>query len=435
MKTTHRSILFMSLFAFFSPAYADMSSLNLGLDYTLRGIVIQNNDTDANTSDNLGYYSHQARVSMNGWLSKEVEAGLRVQSVNVWGLEGSTRTPTSRYPSADGSPWIEHIYVRMPNLIGNHVDLTIGRQPLVLGDGMIVSDDGLGFNAIRAKAKFPRGLGMDLFTAKISESLHENKDSDLNGAILSLDQGDNRWELGWIRETHDSPSTYTLGLSTVTANTIARTFYDVRLFGNLKDAYYKLEMALVNGNTRVEDKDIKISGIAEKIELGAQSDTARFGRFGVKALYASGSGDDAGTPDKDESFRPTFAKRWNGLQRAGWGQHYGATLSDAYDSQEPFSPTATGLPSGASGIKTLGFGVFTVQWVKWTGSIDYFTYDSRVKVASENSLGAELDLGIDFRYSGDVIFKLSSATFFPGPIYGENASKVTRYTAETQIHF
>jgi hypothetical protein len=435
MKPTRRLLSLLTIFALPTLVGADLSTLNLGLDYTLRGIGVQNNDTDTSTSDTLSYYSHQARVYMNGWLNKDVEAGLRVQSVNIWGLEGSTSAPASRYPSTDGTPWIEQMYIRMPHLIGKHLDLTLGRQPLVIGDGMIVSDDNLGFNALRARAYLPGNFGLDLFTAKIEETLHDKKDSDLNGAVASLARGDNHWELSWIQESHKSPSTYTLGLSTVTANNITRTFYDIRLFGDLKDAYYKLEFALANGNSRVGDQNIKISGIAEKIELGAQSDTARFGRFGVKALYASGSGDDADTTDKDESFRPTFAKRWDGLQRSGWGQHYGATLSDAYDSQDPFSPTASGLPPGASGIKTLGFGIFTVQWINWTGSIDYYTYDSRVKVASENSLGAELDFGVAFRYTGDVTFNLGSATFFPGPIYGETASKVTRYTAETQIHF
>jgi hypothetical protein len=150
--------------------------------------------------------------------------------------------------------------------------------------------------------------------------------------------------LAWIQETNDAPSNYLLGGSTRTASRVNRTFYDLRLFGDLKDAYYKLELALGKGNASTQAGDVKIEGQSEKIELGAQTDTVRFGRFGVKALYASGSGDDPDSTDKDESFRPTFSKRWNGLQREGWGRHFAATPSDAYDPAHPFSSEGTGLP-------------------------------------------------------------------------------------------
>lgn len=437
MKTTHRSQILLSLLLLPGFALAEMSALNLGLDYKLRGVGISNNDTDPNTKDSYNYYSHQARLYMNGWLNEDVEAGLRVQSINIWGLEGSTSAPVSRYPASDGTPWIEQIYVHMPTLANKHLDLTIGRQSIVVGDGMLVSDDQLGFNAIRAKVFLPRGLGMDLFTAKVKEGLNGQKDSDLNGAVLALNQGDNKWELSWIQEENKSPSTYTIDGTTKTANSVSRTFIGLRLFGDLKDAYYKVEYALGKGKAQLPGGGVKIQGVGEKIELGAQSDTAKFGRFGVKAVYASGSGDDPGTTDKDESFRPTHAHRWDGLQRSGYGQHFGASLSDAYDPNAPFSPTATGLPNGASGIKTLGFGIFTVQKVNWTGNIDYYTFDSRVKVPGSNqkSLGAELDLGVVYRFTGYVTFALGSATFFPGDVFGESTAKVTRYTAETSIHF
>jgi hypothetical protein len=437
MTFSHRPLILLALLLAPGFAGAELSALNLGLDYKLRGVGIQNNDGLPDTQDSRSYYSHQARIYMNGWLNNDVEAGLRIQSINIWGLEGSTSAPVTRYPAADGTPWIEQVYVHMPNLIGKHLDLTIGRQSIVIGDGMLVSDDQLGFNALRAKVFLPAGVGLDLFTAKVQESLNGQKDSDLNGAVVGFNQGDNKWELSWIQEENKSPSAYLLGGSTTTATRVSRTFYDLRLFGDLKDAYYKLEFAMGQGHSQTSAGDVKIQGIGEKIELGAQSDTARFGRFGVKALYASGSGDDPGTTDKDESFRPTFAQRWDGLQRKGWGQHFGGTLSDGYDPNFPFSPTATGLPNGASGIKTLGFGIFTVQRVNWTGNIDYYTFDSRVKVPGSNqkSIGAELDLGLAYRYTGYVTFGLGAATFFPGDVYGENVSKVTRYTAETEIHF
>jgi hypothetical protein len=49
----------------------------------------------------------------------------------------------------------------MPRLAGNHLALTFGRQSIVVGDGLLVSDDDLGFNAIRAQIRLPWQIGLD----------------------------------------------------------------------------------------------------------------------------------------------------------------------------------------------------------------------------------------------------------------------------------
>ncbi|HRY29942.1 MAG TPA: alginate export family protein, partial [Elusimicrobiota bacterium] len=376
-----------------------------------------------------------ARFYMTTWLNQDVEASFRLQSINLWGMEGNN-TLVTRYPSADGGPWVENVYIHMPNFAWKKVNLTVGRQPIAYGDGLIVSDDELGFNAIRAQMDFFRSrLDVDMFTAKVTEGFGED-DFDLNGVMLGTNREHNRWELSWVQEQNNTAGAYVRPTTTVTANDVTREFYDLRLFGDLKDAYYKLELALQRGNADLAtNESIRLKGMGQKLELGAQTDTARWGRFGVRAVYAVGSGDDAGTPSVDEAFRPTFARRWDGLQRTGYGTHFGGTLSDAYAGATPFSPTATGLPLGFSGIKTMGLGIFSTQGVLWTGSVDYYTFNSLTKPTGLNDLGTEIDASIIYRYTGFVTFKLGAAYFFPGEVYGHTASRVTRYTAETHVHF
>ena len=81
----------------------------------------------------------------------------------------------------------------------------------------------------------------------------------------------------------------------------------------MKDAYYKMEVAMESGQSVMEPTDAKVNikGLGERLELGAQKDTAKWGRFGVKVLFAEGSGDDSGTTGTDEAFRSTFAHRWD----------------------------------------------------------------------------------------------------------------------------
>jgi hypothetical protein len=423
----------------FAQAEAQFSSLNMGMDYRLRGVAIENNDLVDQTRDRLNYNSHNIRFYMTSWLNRDVEASLRLQSIGFWGLEGSTRTPVTRYPRADGTPFVEEAYIHLPHFAWNKVNLILGRQGIVIGDGLLVSDDDLGFNAIRAQADLPFAVDVDGFSAKITEALGPSEDTDLYGLVLGTNRKHNRWELAWIREKQNAGGPYVLAGSTTTAGRVMRQFYDLRLFGNLGDAYYKLEYAMQTGDAQVlaPAGNVQLEGNGQKLELGAQTDHPKWGRFGVRALYASGTGDDPGTTGTDEAFRPTFARRWDGLQRAGYGRHFAATLSDAYDRNEPFSPTATGLPTGYSGIKTMGFGIFSTQGVVWTGSVDYFIYEAMTKpaIATNKDLGAELDAGLTYRYTGFVTFGLGMAYFFPSDAFGASASRATRYTAEAHVHF
>jgi hypothetical protein len=422
-----------------APLRAQFPSLNLGVDYRLRGIAIENPDYQGGTKDHLNYYSQAVRFYTRSWLNEDIEASFRLQSINVWGLEGRGLPAGTRYPAADGTPWVEQMYIHLPNLAWNKVDLIVGRQPIVWGDGMLISDDELGFNALRAQVDLPWAFDMDLFTAKSQEALAGKDDSDVYGFLLGTNREHNRWELGWLQERHYGPTPYVRPTSTATATKILREFYDVRLFGNLQGAYYKLELALQKGSARIPPpgRDVKIRGVGQKLELGAQTDTVRFGRFGVRAIWAEGSGDDAGTDGTDEAFRPAFARRWDGLQRIGYGDYFAATLSDAYDNTAPFSssPTATGLPLGFSGIRTMGLGIFSTQAVRWTAALDYYTYLARTKPTGQNDLGSEIDAEILYRYTGFVTFRLGGSFFFPGPVFGNTATRVTVYRAEAHVHF
>ena len=422
-----------------APLRADFNSLNLGVDDRVRYISISNNKMANQDKESLSYYSQSTRAYMTAWLNEDVEAAFRAQSISLWGLEGTNTLPTT-YPKADGTPWVEEAYVHMPNLAWKHLNLIIGRQPITLGDGMIVSSDDKGFDAIRAQLKGPWKTELDVFTAKIAGTTAAPDVSDLKAAVFRAQQAERNWDLGIIQETHGAGEDYHLGLSTYTTVRVQRRFYDARLFGDLKDAYYKIEIAMQQGDAVLApDMKVKLKGLGERLELGAQKDTDKWGRFGVKALYAQGTGDDNGTGTTDEAFRPSFCHRWDGLQRSGFGDHFAATLSDVYDPSAPFAPGTTGLPPGFSGVRTMSLGIFSTQKVFWTGSLDYFTYQALTKPTGLADLGAEVDLGITYRYTGFVTFRLGEDLFFPGNVYKNyipgGTSRVMRTTFEAHVHF
>ena len=159
----------------FGPPVANATSLSLGADYDLRGVA---NTPSDKTIHSDRYYDQQLQAYLTTDLSRDVEASVRVQSITPWGLEGSTTPLRTRYPDANGGLWVQNAYARMPHIWNDHIIVTVGRQPIQWGDGKILSDDDLGFDAIRAQVKSPfRRIPFDVegFTAKIHESLNQSK--------------------------------------------------------------------------------------------------------------------------------------------------------------------------------------------------------------------------------------------------------------------
>lgn len=415
--------------AFFIPSLFSISqaaSLSLGADYLLRGVSMEERDK---SFEKNRYYDQRLQAYLITDLSKDVEATVRVQSITPWGLEGSTTPLATRYPDANGDLWVQNAFARMPHLWKDRIIVTVGRQPIQWGDGTILSDDELGFNAIRTQIKSPWSrLPFDLegFTAKINEGLRLPGDKDLHGAMISFDSKSFRWDVMGLWEKSDGNQMYEMGAETapVTATSIERVIYGVRAITRLKDAYLKGEYYMQGGSVdRFPNAvDIDLDGDAYVVGLGGKQNTARFGRFGAVLELMVGSGDTASTGGTDEAFRPTFASRWSGLERKGQGHYFASTFSDAYSPAQPFAPVTSsndGLPPGTSGIQTVHFGMEATPWSQWTFSLDYYQYKAQKNLTGKKELGTEFDYGFVYRYSGLISVRGSISTFDPGEAFDE----------------
>jgi hypothetical protein len=336
--------------------------------------------------------------------------------------------------------------VRLPNIWNGRIILTAGRQPIVWGDGQILSDDDLGFDALRVHMNSPFksfDFDVDAFTAKISETQRAQKDTDLHGVVLGYDQETFRWEFMGLFENNKNPGSYEVGADTTafSATSVERMIYGVRVISNLKDAYLKGAYYMQSGKVKKFNggTDLDLGGSAYMVGLGGKQDTRKFGRFGALLEYSEGSGDSVGTPGKDEAFRPTFAHRWSGLERTGYGRYFAATLSDAYSPDAPFgdaSASNDGLPPGASGIQSAHFGVELTPWAAWTFAVDYFQYKALRNISGPKELGTEFDYSLEYRYSGLVTFRAVTSVFTPGKAFDETyRKKAGRSDAEIVIHF
>jgi hypothetical protein len=429
---------------------AGATSLSLGADYNLRGVAITQAD---NTLHGSRYYDQQLQAYLTTDLSKDVEASVRVQSITPWGVEGSSRTIASRYPDANGRLWVQNAYARMPHIWKDRITMTVGRQPIQWGDGRILSDDDLGFDAIRAQVKSPfRRIPFDLegFTAKIEDGIDRRGDKDLNGVKLGFDSRVYHWEMMGLFENSNGDQDYQVGSSTnaFAASHVKRVIYGVRAITRVKDAYIKGEYYQQAGDVKpsaVGSSDVKLGGSAFVVGVGGKQNTAKFGRFGAVLEYSEGSGDDTNTPGKDEAFRPTFASRWSGLERKGYGHYFAANFSDAYSATQPFADASgsnSGVPGGISGIQTVHFGIDSTPWSQWTFSLDYFQYKGQKSngaialavPAGQNhgegkELGTEFDYGFEYRFSGLVIVRGNMSVFTPGAAYNPDTAQKAKFSS------
>ena len=419
------------------------TKLDLGVEYRLRGLSYSNPDFDSSTSDTQAFYSQRAFLGFSlknivlgnyGGETQDLDVTLRLQALSIAGSSSPVKAPFdrigSRYPNTNFTPWVQNAYLKASNLFGFPWQLIIGRQPLILGSGLILSDDDLGTTAIKAEIPFSTrwiDLESQIFTAKSSESQTGDRDLDLHGLSFKI-PSEGVWELAYLLERDKSQPAI---------KSSVKNFFSLRYSLEWDQISFDGESAWQQGTAKSAaqgQSDTRISGNAVKVQGAWRQPVSHYGEGKARLLFGFGSGDKSSTLSKDESFFPSLGHRFNGLERSGFGEFYGASLYDALGGS---STTARGLPPGASGIQVVGLGITLPPWKKITLDLDYFVFHAQ-KVASGNrSLGSEFDSRLSYSLQDKLFFSLTAALFSPGEgsRTGPNKSSAKRLKIEATGRF
>jgi hypothetical protein len=451
------ALLLTLFFGVLAPSHA-ASVLDIGTDYRMRGISLGNPGYGAPGDQDYAYYSQRVMAHVGGRFSPNIEFMTQFQALGVAGSSTSITDLTANqaaghYPNTNFTPWVQWAYFKASELHDWPVDITVGRQPIMWGDGLILADDELGFTGFRAQTRLPwYGLQGEAFTFKTGEALTGGSDTNIYGVQITKPMKAIRLQLSWVNE-HDgsgqttyirpseNPNSATLAGANFTASSIVRSFYDARLEGRLlQGGFYKAEFAIQDGRVHrdpsVPGGTVKLGGYAGLLSAGLFTRFSKYGPIEVHGLFgmASGDGGDAG---QDNAFRPSFGHRFDGLERSGFGELFGASLYDAAGS----STNPTGLPAGNSGIRVIGGGVTTHPTSLLSIGIDYFVYDAMEQNnaafqsgAGDSSLGSEFDIGVGFAYTNYLTFRASAAFFSPGSAYAYD-QRAYRYLIEARGRF
>lgn len=434
---------FFALFALsLAPVPARGAALELSLDYRGRALSYRNLDLNPGGKRADGFLSERARV---GFLVKRIsletvsgvetsmELGLVLQALSVAGstmpVGGHFAAIASRYPRTDFTPFVENAYLKVFRPAGTATELTVGRQPALLGSGLVVSDDGLGFTGISLKRPL-KGWGGQAFYfqpraggTSAADRLH------LAGAALDLPT-DGVLTVSHVIEADHSGVTE----AGIAMRSAVRHFPGLRYTVRTDQFAFEGEGVLQRGSATplaAGASKVAYRGSAGQLLGLWRQEMGRFGAGTARLGVMEASGDDPATAGKNEAFFPTFGHRYDGLERDGWGEFFGAS---PYDAIGPSTTTANGLPAGVSGLRSVRVGATLPLFHDIRFDVDYYLFRAS-KAPSSRDLGKELDLRGIYNIKERLFFKASAAFFSSGKALSPKSTSASRFLFEISGKF
>ena len=179
----------------FGAAYAEVQNVKVSGDIIASGVMrnhfnLQNGPAGDKKNIDQNFFMTQTRVRVDADLTDNVSATVRLINERVW--NGQNDTSASGNDSID----LDLAYVTLKEFLYSPLNLTIGRQEIRFGNGLVIGNAGIAngvvniptdlterkaFDAIRSTLNYDP-LVIDMIYAKVNESdTTRNNDIDLMG--------------------------------------------------------------------------------------------------------------------------------------------------------------------------------------------------------------------------------------------------------------
>jgi hypothetical protein len=448
-----------------APALAGAANLDVSASYKLRGVAVSNLELRQNAagSNKHSFLSDDARLGVAvrkirlpgkvGGEDATMDLGLVLHAIGVSGSTASVASPFSRaalyYPRTDQTPFIENAYVRVRGLWALPLEYTLGRQTFRLGSGLLLDDDGAGLTGATVRGELPWwGMKAEGFIFADRNPLNTSAPNPLTLFGASLDvPTEGTWQFMQLFEK-DGSNQMVYGCS-YTGNPDAGTGCRVsKAFRSFTSARYQIsygplvfdgEAALQKGvatptGVTPAPNHITYNGNAQVVRMKWKQRLYKSGEGIMRVSVARGSGDKPGTPTRDEAFFPSRGRRHNGLERTGFGDFFAATPYDAYGGNYS-STTASGLPSGNSGIMVVGAGYTPPAYRGFNLDVDYYLFQAERVLGGSRTLGMEWDVRLRYPIMEQLQLAASMAYFKAGKIIDPSRSVSRKYSFELSGRF
>ncbi len=445
-----RNGLGLLLLACLAPG-ARAASLDVTASYKMKALSYRNIDLGQDV-DNRSFLENDARLGLavkkivlqpRGEGDTTLDLGLLLHAIGVSGSTATVTPPFDRaaayYPNTALLPFIENAYVRVSRLWGEPIEATFGRQNYRLGSGLLLDDDGAGFTGAVVRGELPwAGMKLEGFVFQ-DKNPQASAPNSLTLAGFSFDlPTEGTWQLNQLVE-RDQTQQLVYGctyagdpdLDGCLASKALRSFSSARYQISYGPLVFDGEAAIEKGvatptGAAPAPNHITYDGNAQVVKMKWKQSLYRTGEGIARLSLARGSGDDASTPTRDEAFFPSHGHRYDGLERSGFGDFYGATPYDAFGGNFS-SSTKSGLPQNASGIIVVGAGYTPPAYRGFTIDIDGYLYQAERVANAPRTLGDELDVRLRYPIRDQFSLSAGAAYFKSGLVTDLNRSIARKY--------
>jgi len=420
--------------ALIAPAFSAVENVKVGGDISIYGVLRGDFDISSaptgKKNEDIHFFQTSARVYVSADLSDNVSAMVRLINERNWGYVNTLTNPINdRYVNTDTDIDLDLGYIQVKDLLTPGLNLTVGRQEIQLGEGLVVGsaynaysypvvlaakDLGLqkAFDAVKldyTASAVP--LSVTAFLSKINEQLWT--DQTLLGLNLGYKVADIAdLEVYYVRDdnykNNDKANLDTAGIRVVSKIPAIENF-------NLKGEYAK--QFGDDGTNDYEGSALLLGG---EYKFSANMEPA------IKVNYLILSGDEKNPTTGDH-------KDWQMV----FPSNIGSRIGPLFYAYSAWNYDKKNIKLEESNLKVLNLGFSLKPVEKLTLSLDGYWLKTDEKIAGYDDVGKEIDLGIEYKYSEDLVFGLSLGKILADDVIekGLNGDDAYQVIASMKVSF
>ncbi|MDD4908548.1 MAG: alginate export family protein [Candidatus Omnitrophica bacterium] len=441
-------------------AYAEVQNVKVSGDILMRAISRKNFTLSKDTKYDTAGFTTTTRVRVDADLTDNVSTTVRLLNERSWGLENNWNAAGVADTDKNTAIDVDLAYVTLKEFLYSPLTLTIGRQELKFGNGLIIGDPDTvlyadetyipmdlssrkAFDAIRATLNYDP-LIIDLVYAKIDETdgawwqqagLTENNDTNLWGvnALYNLGMNNATAEVYyWKRVNKDKDATTVLSPEMLSKNDTCNTFgflvqgevLPKTLKASVEYArQYGTETTYLGNNIGYNAK--RRAWATQAMLTYLYQDQPALG-----AIYTYLSGDNDVFAGKAKGWDPMFTGQIGNNVVSAILPASDVQIINLWGGMKPSEDVTISLVYGyyrlVKEMQDLANGTLLPDYIRLLGTTPYAaSLGNSYSMTGKKSLGNAIDLTATYDYTEDVQFGLTFGMMFLGDAFRKDTGAVS----------
>ncbi|MFA5859823.1 MAG: hypothetical protein WC955_12245, partial [Elusimicrobiota bacterium] len=285
-------------------------------------------------------------------------------------------------------------------------------------DGLLLDDNAVGMNALKFRLSWQQRLWLEFIAAKMFEPYIAGKDASILLANVKYDLYNNMLSLYFMKENDGAilsvyPEKLFLGIR-AERQMEKGAFYNIEIINHGLNFEFSQQQA----QTAVNEKNAWTAKINGGLRTVMPAPLHYLGKTKVfmEYLYSTAG----------ERFAPLYSRKWDGAERAGYGNIFGLMLNDTF----------TGYPASHKdyGIEVVNLGFTVMPLNEFEAGINFYSY-AATGIQTENYFGNEIDAKAQYAVNDYLQFALYYSRYYPGRVFTLTETFVERICLEILTKF